>query len=65
MWQADMQTAMTAVPTVDAARFIAVVQTVMDLITLLGAVDAGAVATLELIRATRQQGWKRCTKILR
>lgn len=51
-----MQTAMTAVPTVYTARFIAVVQTVMDLITLLGAVDARTVATLELIGTTRQQG---------
>lgn len=56
-----MQTALTGVPTVDTAGFIAVVRTVMDLVTLLGAVDAGTVTALELIRATRQQGCKRHT----
>lgn len=52
---------MAAVPTVDTARFIAVVRTVMDLVTLLGAVDAGTVTALELIGATCQQGCKRHT----
>lgn len=50
---------MTGVPTVDTARFITVVRTVMDLVTLLGAVDAGTITALELIGTTRQQGCKR------
>lgn len=33
----------------------------MDLVTLLGAVDAGTVTALELIGATCQQGCKRHT----
>lgn len=45
--------------TVDAARLVAVVQTVVDLVALLGAVYAGTVAALELIGSTRQQGCKR------
>lgn len=52
---------MTGVPTVDAAGFVAVIWTVVDLVTLLGAVDAGTVAALELIGATRQQGCGRDT----
>lgn len=47
---------MTGVPTVDAARFVAVVRTVMHLVTLLGAVDAGTITALEFIGTTRQQG---------
>lgn len=42
--------------TVDAACFIAVVRTVVDFITLLGAMDTGAIATLELIWPTCEQG---------
>lgn len=41
--------------TVDTARFIAVVWTVMNFITLFGAVDAGSITTLELIRSTCEQ----------
>lgn len=58
-----MQPAMTDVPTVDTARFVAVVGTVMDFVTLLGAVDAGTITALELIGTTRQQGCKRHTHI--
>lgn len=43
--------------TVDAAGFITVVRTVVNFITLFGAVDTGSVTTLELIRSTRMQGW--------
>lgn len=43
--------------TVDTAGFITVVRTVVNFITLFGAVDAGSIATLELIRTTREQGW--------
>lgn len=43
--------------TVDTTGLVAVVGTVVHLVALLGAVDAGAVATLELIRSTCQQGW--------
>ncbi len=57
-----MQTATTGVPTVDTARFITVVRTVMDLVTLLGAVDAGTVTALELIGTACQQGCKRHTR---
>lgn len=49
--------------TVDAARLVAVVQTVVNLVALLGAVYAGTVAALELIGSTRQQGCKRKTHI--
>lgn len=52
---------MSASLTVDAARLVAVVRTVMDLVALLGAVYAGTVATLELVGSTRQQGCKRRT----
>lgn len=45
------------VPTVDTTGLIAVVRTVVDFITLFGAVDAGAVTALELIGLTRQQSW--------
>ena len=51
----------TGGPTVDTARFIAVVRTVMDLVALLGAVDAGTISTLELIRTACQQGCERHT----
>lgn len=47
--------------TVDAARLIAVVRTVVNLVALLGAVYAGTVAALELIGSARQQGCKRKT----
>lgn len=56
-----MHPVMTGVPTVDTARFITLVRTVVDLVTLLGAVDAGTITTLELIWTTRQQGCKRHT----
>lgn len=52
---------MAAVRTVDTAGLVALVKTVVDLVTLLGAVDAGPVTALELIGATCQQGWKRHT----
>lgn len=42
--------------TVDTAGFVAVVWTVVNFVALFGAVDAGAVTALELIRPTRQQG---------
>lgn len=45
--------------TVDAAWLVAVVHTVVHLVALLGAVNAGTVATLELIRSAGQQGCKR------
>lgn len=48
--------------TVDTPRFVAVVWTVMNFVALFGAVDAGAVTTLELIRPTCQQGWGGSTK---
>lgn len=51
-----MQTDMTDELTVDTAGLVAVVGTVVDLVALLGAVDTRAVAALELIRTTRQQG---------
>lgn len=44
--------------TVDAAGLVAVVDAIVDLVTLFGSVDAGAVATLELVWAAGQQGWK-------
>lgn len=47
--------------TVDAARLIAVVRTVVNLVALLGAVYAGTVTALELIGSARQQGCKRKT----
>lgn len=50
LWQPEM----TGEPTVDTTRFVAVVKTVIDLVTLLGAVDAGTITALELIRTTRQ-----------
>lgn len=43
--------------TVDAASFVAVIRTVVNFITLFGAVDAGSVAALELVRSTRKEGW--------
>lgn len=49
----------TGEPTVNASRFIAVVRTVVDLVTLLGAVYAGTITALEFIRATRQQSCNR------
>lgn len=42
--------------TVDTASFITVVRTVVNFVTLFGAMDTGAVATLELIRLTCKQG---------
>lgn len=57
----DARTATTGVPTVDTAGFVTAVRTVVDLVTLLGAVDAGAVTALELVGTTRQQGCKRRT----
>lgn len=42
--------------TVDTAGLVAVVWTVVNLVTLFGAVDAGSVTTLELIRPTCEQG---------
>lgn len=42
--------------TVDAARLVAVVDAVVDLVTLFGSVDAGAVTALELVWAAGQQG---------
>lgn len=42
--------------TVDTPRFVAVVRTVVNFVALFGAVDAGAVTTLELIGPTCQQG---------
>lgn len=48
--------------TVDTPRFVAVVWTVVNFVALFGAVDAGAVTTLELIRPTCQQGWGGRTK---
>lgn len=41
--------------TVDTTCFITVVRTVVNFITLLGAVNTGAIATLELIRPARKQ----------
>lgn len=41
--------------TVDTTCFITVVRTVVNFITLLGAVNTGAIATLELIRSARKQ----------
>lgn len=40
---------------VDAARFITEVRAVMHTVTLLSTMDAGAIATLELIRSAGQQ----------
>ncbi len=42
--------------TVDTASFITVVRTVVNFITLFGAVDTGSITTLELIRSTSKQG---------
>lgn len=42
--------------TVDTAGLVAVVRTVVNFVTLFGAVDAGSVTTLELIRPTCEQG---------
>lgn len=55
--------------TVDTARLIAVVGAVVNFIALFGAVDAGAVAALELVGSTREQGCRtyttqRCTQTL-
>ena len=44
--------------TVDAASLITVVRTVVNFITLFGAVDTGSIAALELIRSTCKQGWR-------
>ena len=41
--------------TVNKTSLIAVVRAVVNLVALLGAVDAGAVSTLELIRPTCEQ----------
>lgn len=41
--------------TVDTTCFITVVRTVVNFITLLGAVNTGAIATLELIRSACKQ----------
>ena len=43
--------------TVDTASFIAVVWTVVNFITLFGAVDTGTITALELIRSTCKQCW--------
>lgn len=45
------------VPTVDTPGLIAVVRTVVNLVALFGAVDAGSVTALELIGSTCQQSW--------
>lgn len=41
--------------TVDTTCFITVVRTVVNFVTLLGAMNTGAIATLELIRSARKQ----------
>lgn len=43
--------------TVDTPSLVAVVWTVVNFVALFGAVDAGPITTLELIRPTCQQGW--------
>lgn len=49
--------------TVNASSLVAGVGTVVHLVALLGAMDAGAVAALELIRATHQQGCRENRRI--
>lgn len=44
--------------TVDTASFITVVRTVVNFITLFGAMDTGTITALELIRSTSKQGWE-------
>lgn len=44
--------------TIDTAGLVTVIDTVVDLVTLLGSVDAGTVTTLELVWAAGQQGCK-------
>lgn len=50
--------------TVDTAGLVAVVRTVVNFVTLFGAVDAGSVTTLELIRPTCEQSCRTHANIL-